>query len=296
MRCNSPTSNYTRQPWKLSSVCAVLRVLRHPGWMDLPRRSKPVNMKLMLPAGVRAATEPRFQGRTAGQSAVGDLSINADSKTKMSFRHGKTNSHQAGLEPTQHTSLAGWGGPGFFAVEFSQKSCIWIWIWFRIWTCSWFALWFRLWIRFWFWFESELEIEFWTDDLMMWNRVALWFVSIALMSIALMLTCLLTWQWLIWQGDFLLTSTRLHLITTGVADWLFRTTTPHLGLKFRIDKYRFLRLIALLSHFSLCRMIPPEHHVGTPEAVIDGEEDPRSLQAEDHQNHPEDLSQFSQQP
>ena len=81
--------------------------------MDLPRRSKPVNMKLILPAGVREATEPWIKERTAGHSAVGDLLINANSKTKLSFRQGKTNSHQAGLEPTQHTSLAGWGGRGF---------------------------------------------------------------------------------------------------------------------------------------------------------------------------------------
>ena len=73
-----------------TTMKTIISVCRPPGAtssrLDGPSEKVQTSKnELMLPAGVRAATEPRIQGRTAGQSAVGDLSINADSKTKLSI-------------------------------------------------------------------------------------------------------------------------------------------------------------------------------------------------------------------
>ena len=68
-----------------TTMKTIISVCRPPGAtssrLDGPSEKVQTSKhELMLPAGVRAATVPRIQGRTAGQS----LSINADSKTKLS--------------------------------------------------------------------------------------------------------------------------------------------------------------------------------------------------------------------
>ena len=108
MRCNSPTSNYTRQTWKLSSVCAVLRVLRHPGWMDLPRRSKPVNMKSILPAGVRS------HGLKDVQPARSRFPSIDERVPRHRCHFDETIGRMRDVMSTLYTSLEGWGGPDFW--------------------------------------------------------------------------------------------------------------------------------------------------------------------------------------
>ena len=64
---------------ELSSQCvSVLRVLRHPGWMDLQRRSRLDYTQLMFPNGTREASVPWIKGRTAGplsQSSQSGVSL-----------------------------------------------------------------------------------------------------------------------------------------------------------------------------------------------------------------------------
>ena len=226
-----------------TTMKTIISVCRPPGAtssrLDGPSEKVQTSKhELMLPAGVRAAIEPRFQGRTAGQGAVGDLMINANSKTKLSSWRRETFSLMIGLVPTLTICLEGLGWTGFFAVEFSQKSCIWISIWFRIWFAHGLLLNLTLnpnliltWIRLCFWFE--------TDAVTCLSCFAFGFVD------GFILKCSWTWQWLFWHCDSSLTSTRLHLKSTGVADLTFQDFT--FFLTYRIDKYRFFTL----QHFFL---------------------------------------------
>ena len=101
-----------------TTMKTIISVCRPPGAtssrLDGPSEKVQTSKhELMLPAGVRAAIEPRFQGRTAGQSAVGDLMINANSKTKLSFRRRETFSLMIGPVPTLTICLEGLGWTRF---------------------------------------------------------------------------------------------------------------------------------------------------------------------------------------
>ena len=141
----------------------IISVCRPPGAtssrLDGPSEKVQTSKhELILPAGVREATEPRIQGRTAGQSAVGDLSINADSKTKLSIWRRETSSLLIGLVPILTICLEGLGWTRILSfsrlcwvVTFWASSMMWIFL--RLWFGTWILhdvifmrLWFVTWI------------------------------------------------------------------------------------------------------------------------------------------------------
>ena len=74
-------------------------------------------MKLILPAGVRAAFEPRIQGRTAGHSAVYDLMINVLPRNTSHFDEGDYEStDRPCANPDYMSGRLGW--TRLFVVEF----------------------------------------------------------------------------------------------------------------------------------------------------------------------------------